>query len=69
MQKKAVLGIEEKITKKIPLLQDTHKSLKKMVIDLDLDSDGKISLDMIGSCIDMLVREKNETLKVECEKG
>ena len=56
------LVIEEKVIKRIPLTQESYKYLKKMAIDLDMDSDGKISLDMIGACIDLLILKKNSQL-------
>lgn len=58
------LVIEEKVIKRIPLMQESYKYLKKMAIDLDMDSDGKISLDMIGSCIDLLIKQKNSQLDI-----
>ncbi|WP_294963340.1 hypothetical protein [Sulfurimonas sp.] len=51
---------KEKITNRIPLLPDSIKYLKKMVIDLDMDNDSKITPIMLGSCIDELIKEKKK---------
>jgi hypothetical protein len=55
-----------RIIKRIPLNRETHKFLKKMAIDLDLDNDGAIKPEIIGECIDRLVStltEKESTSK------
>lgn len=50
----------ETVIKRFPLSQKSYKFLKKMVIDLDLDTDGKISLDAIGKCMDIIIEEKSK---------
>jgi hypothetical protein len=45
----------EKIVKRFPLNRETYKYLKKMAIDLDLDTDGAIKPEVIGECIDKAI--------------
>ena len=56
----------QKISRRFVILPETLKALKKMVIELDMDNDGKISNDMLGACIDMLVQEKEN--KTPCKR-
>jgi hypothetical protein len=49
-------GASDLITKKILISSGTYKELKKRVIDLDLDTDGKISPEMLGIAIESLLK-------------
>lgn len=47
------------VTKKILITKDTYKILKKLTIDLDLDDDGKILPEMLGECVNYLVKNNS----------
>jgi len=57
---KKTVEVEASIVKRIPLKAETYKFLKKMAIDLELDGDGAIKPDMIGACIDKLVKDTQQ---------
>ena len=50
----------EKVVKRVPMLPETYKFLKIMAIDMDLDADGAIKPEMIGHCIDELIKMQKD---------
>ena len=47
---------QHSVTRKSHITRDTHKVLKKMAIDFELDDDGKITPEALGECINHLVK-------------
>lgn len=51
----------DRVTKRFNISNETYKSLKKMVIDMEMDIGDKINADALGICIDKLISIKNKT--------
>lgn len=51
--------VSDRVTKRFSISHETYKSLKKMVIDMEMDIGDKINADALGICIDKLVSMKN----------
>jgi hypothetical protein len=48
------------------ITRETHKVLKKLAIDFELDDDGKITPEALGECINHVVAVYQDSLKRKC---
>ena len=54
----------ENITKRVEFSQSDYKELKKIVIELDLDDDGKVTPNMIGQAISHILEKSKQVVSV-----
>ena len=54
----------ENITKRVEFSQSDYKELKKIVIELDLDDDGKVTPNMIGQAISHILEKSKQVASV-----
>lgn len=52
------MGETKKVTKRIEFSEEVYKIIKKEVIELGLDNDGKMSPQMLGQALDSLILKK-----------
>lgn len=52
------MGETKNITKRIEFSEEVYKIIKKEVIELGLDNDGKMSPQMLGQALDSLILKK-----------
>jgi len=62
MEKK--MSDTENITKRVEFSQSDYKELKKIVIELDLDDDGKVTPNMIGQAISHILEKSKQVVSV-----